>query len=71
MDTSGPPDQTVAYVSGQGKHQATRTQTDPKYVAVAAYTPIEQGTTSELLLEWSTVAPINTLNQYASRKQAE
>ena len=33
-------------------------------------TPIEQGTASELFLEWGTIAPISPLNQYASRKQA-
>jgi len=34
----------VAYGSDQGENQATRAQTEAEYVAVAAYTPIEQGT---------------------------
>ena len=49
VDTSGPPDQTVAYVSGQGEHRATRAQTEPEYTAVAAYTPTEQAALTRVI----------------------
>jgi len=65
VDISGPPDQIVDYVTGQGEYQTARAQTAPEYVAVAAYTPTERGQSSELFLEWDTVAPISPPNQYA------
>ena len=67
VDTSGAPDQTVDYVSGQGKYQAAHTQTAPEYVAVAACTDTEQGPAAELLLDWDTVAPVSPPNQYAQK----
>ncbi len=64
VDTSGAPDQTVDYVSGQGEYQAARAQAAPEYVAVAAYTDVEQGSASELFLDWDAIAPISPPNQY-------
>ena len=66
VDTSGAPDQTVDYVSGQGEHHAARAQTSPEYVAVAAFTDTEQGAAAELLLDWDAVPPVSPPNQYAS-----
>lgn len=65
VDISGPPDQIVDYVTGQGEYQTARAQAAPEYVAVAAYTPTERGQSAELFLEWDTVAPISPPNQYA------
>ena len=65
--TSGAPDQTVDYVSGQGEYQAAHAQTAPEYVAVAAYTDAEQGPAAELLLDWDAVAPISPPNQHAQK----
>jgi hypothetical protein len=69
VDTSGAPDQTVDYVSGQGEYQAAHAQTAPEYVAGAAYTPTERGQSAELFLEWDTVAPVSPPNQYAYREK--
>jgi len=65
VDTSGAPDRTVDYVSGQGEYQVAHAQTAPEYVAVAAYTDTEQGPAAELLLDWDAVAPVSPPNQYA------
>jgi hypothetical protein len=66
VNTSGPPDQTVGYVSGQGEYQAARAQTASEYVAVAACTDAEQGPAAEMFLDWDTVAPVSPPDQYAS-----
>ncbi|MBI2191320.1 MAG: hypothetical protein HYU36_04985 [Planctomycetes bacterium] len=66
VDTSGAPDQTVDYISGQGEYQAARAQVVPEYVAVAAFTDTEHGPAAERLLDWDIVAPISPPNQYAS-----
>jgi len=67
VDTSGPPDQTVAYFAGVGDYQTTRQQTGDEYVAVAAITDIEQGPVDELFMPWSTAAPPSPADQYAYR----
>ncbi|MGE4157600.1 MAG: hypothetical protein AB7F75_00720 [Planctomycetota bacterium] len=67
VDTSGPPDQTVAYVAGQGDYQAVRAQTASEYVAVAAFTATERGEVAELFMPWSTTAPPSPSDQYAYR----
>lgn len=68
VDTSGAPDQTVDYISGQGEYQAAHTQTAPEYVAVVAYTDTEQGTAAELFLDWDAVAPVSPPNQHAFQR---
>jgi len=70
VDTSGPPDQTVAYFAGVGDYQASRPQTASEYVAVAAFTDTEQGPVAELYMPWSTEAPDSPADQYAYRNEA-
>lgn len=67
VDTSGPPNQTMPYVAGQGAYQITRAQTAAEYVAVAAFTATERGEVAEIFLPWDTVAPESPSNQYAYR----
>lgn len=69
VDTSGPPDATVAYVAGTGDYQATRQQTASEYVAVAAFTDTEVGPVAELFMPWSTSAPQSPADQYAYRNR--
>jgi hypothetical protein len=68
VDTSGPPDQTVDYVSGQGEYQAARAQTAPEYVAVAAYTDTEQCPAAEIFMDWDSLAPVSPPDQYATQQ---
>ncbi|GEM_PF-1081746 len=65
VDTSGPPDQTVAYAAGQGEYQTARAQTVPEHVAVAACADTEQGPAAEIFLDWDIVAPESPGNQHA------
>ncbi len=67
VDTSGPPDQTVAYAAGQGEYQTIRAQSAPEYVAVAAFTDGEIGSVAEIELPWDAVAPESPANQHACR----
>jgi hypothetical protein len=65
VDTSGPPDQTVPYVAGQGAYQVSRAQTASEYVAVAGFTATERGEVAELFLPWDATAPESPPNQFA------
>lgn len=65
VDTSGPPDQTMAYVAGQGAYQIVRAQTASEYVAVAAFTTTQRGDVAELFLLWDMVVPQSPANQFA------
>lgn len=66
VDTSGAPDQTVAYAAGQGEYQTARAQTVPEHVAVAACADTEQGPAAELFLDWDPVAPASPSDQVAT-----
>lgn len=67
MDTSGPPDQTVAYAAGQGEYQTVRAQSAPEYVAVAAFTGDATGPVAEIELPWDVEAPVSPPDQYARK----
>lgn len=69
VDTSGAPDQTVSYFAGVGDYQFSHQQTGDEYLAVAAFTPTEQGPAVELYMPWSTFAPDSPSDQYAYRSE--
>ncbi|MBN2130148.1 MAG: hypothetical protein JW741_11660 [Sedimentisphaerales bacterium] len=65
VDTSGLPDQTVAYAAGQGEYQTVRVQSGPEYVAVAAFMDNETGLVAEVELPWGVDAPVSPPSQHA------
>jgi len=61
--TSGDPDYTVPYFSGQADYFRTYTQATSQYAAVAAKTDTETGPVTEIEIAWSTTLPNSPPNQ--------
>jgi len=65
VDVSGTPDQIINAFANVGNYQRTIQQTESEFVAIVAFTDIEQGNASEIFLEWDQLPPTSPSDQYA------